>query len=861
MGLDMKRTRRILLLLISIIIGLTGLPHLSQAEGLPFRDVNVGDWFYKDVLKMNAIGVIQGYPDSSFKPSAGVTKAEALLMLIRYMGLSGELEKMSDTDLYLYLPALGLEKGKLPEWAQKPLAFGKKMGWLQIYSGSFDWQGKANRAWISELLIRAIQKVGDAENMSTDATEFSDDAKIPNASRGFVNAAVKYGLMKGYPADQSFRPDGAVTRAEMATLLPRLDPYISVAMPKAEGVVVEAGYGSLSVIDKAGKQSTYAVNPNAFLFADGASLPLSTLKPKDQVVLYLKGDQVVFVERLAENVSLYQEVKGTVVDVVTVEHLISMQLTSGDYLTLSYDEAQDADMPLYLNRTVTVTYAPESNRIIQIKVEGDGSGQGLRGEIVSINTEKKLLILKDDLGKPYTFTYTDQTVVQMEGRRFPTVEDLRAGDRVEVDPKGNILTEIRVIGVSDQTEVTGIVEAILYENRLLNLRVGSEIPGFYWAEEVKVTINGSTEASIDDVRAGDQVKLTLSNRTIKRIDLMGISQNRTSGKVASIDQTQGILTLEDENGKLGAYRLDPDFKVYLDGAEVKKTRLTVGVPVKLEFRRDLVVSVQLDLVRTGTVLSYDQAKRELAVREGGEDRRYPLGGSFTLHAFAHPSMTVSQLPVGGEVKLLLNPDGSIASIRLTERGLYTLLDHTYSTGRLKLKDEQGNTVSVAYTDQTKLINADGTPGRWQDLTAGERLYLTFSGMDPVQVERELNLIGQVKRIGSSDGTFVVDRLGKEVSFPLGSGIQVSVGDYVRVNRVGAAVTVTKGTVGRAVVDYVDEPDMQIYVKEGAGYRWLSFDKEAVVKKRGVWSRISDLMKNDEIFYYSIDGNVIAFEVK
>ncbi|MBE3554188.1 MAG: hypothetical protein IMW85_04170, partial [Thermicanus sp.] len=80
-------------------------------------------------------------------------------------------------------------------------------------------------------------------------------------------------------------------------------------------------------------------------------------------------------------------------------------------------------------------------------------------------------------------------------------------------------------------------------------------------------------------------------------------------------------------------------------------------------------------------------------------------------------------------------------------------------------------------------------------------------------------------------------------------------------RVGAAVAVTKGTVGRAVVDYVDEPEMQIYVKEGAGYRWLSFDKEAIVKKRGVFSRISDLMKNDEIFYYTIDGKVIAIEVK
>ncbi|WP_028988329.1 S-layer homology domain-containing protein [Thermicanus aegyptius] len=869
----MKRWRKQIRILLVLMVMASGIPMSVSAEGGPFRDVKSGDWFQKDVLMMNALGVIQGYPDGSYQPSRGVTKAEALVMLLRYMGLTEEVERLPDADLYLYLPGLGLEKSGVADWAAKALAFGKKMGWLNVDQGAFDWQGSADRAWISELLIRAIQKLGDAADMATNATGFTDDRTISNAARGFVNAAVKNGLMKGYPADNTFRPNGTVTRAEMATLLPRLDPYITPMTQKVEGVVLKVSGDRFTLIDRTGKQADYLIDEKTLFLAGGESKPLSSLKSRDQVSVAVKGDKALFLELVAENVSLYQEAKGTVTKVLPEQHLLVLANEGGGFQTLPYDDQTEVwqgngwqkgvDLSVFLNVKVVITYTPApQGKILQIKPEDSASGNLFQGEVVNVDADKKLLILKDPLGNFMTFIYSDATVVKMEGRRFPTVEDLRPGDRVEVDRNVSPLQEIRVLSYVDSTEVTGEVVAILYEKGLITLQVGGEVMGYFLAEDVQILLSGETNPTLDDVKEGDQVKLTIEKGYVKKLEITGrTSPAAVSGKLVSMDRTQGILTVEDEKGELKAYRIDPNYTVLLDGEKVSESRLTVGTPVQLEFRRNLVSVISLDLIREGTFLSYDSTNREMLVREGSGERRYSLSGSFTLYSFSNSSLTVSQLAKDTELKLLLNSDGSISSIRVKETGIYTLVDRTLSTNRLKLKDENGNIDYTNYTGQTLLLNPDGTAGKWEDLKVGDRLSLSFIGKDLIRVEREERLYGQVKSVNATAGTLVVDQAGTERTFKPASLSSLITGDYVQVVQVGSQATVTKATVNRALVDYVDEPDLKIYVKEGTTYKWISFDKDAVVKRKGYWVTFSSLMKNDEIFYYTIDGKVIAIEVK
>ena len=50
------------------------------------------------------------------------------------------------------------------------------------------------------------------------ATQFQDDAKIRDYSRESVESLVNIGSIKGYPEDNTFRPQGTITRQEFLSM-------------------------------------------------------------------------------------------------------------------------------------------------------------------------------------------------------------------------------------------------------------------------------------------------------------------------------------------------------------------------------------------------------------------------------------------------------------------------------------------------------------------------------------------------------------------------------------------------------------------------------------------------------------------
>lgn len=62
--------------------------HYSASSGSQnFKDVSSADWFYKDVLKANAVGYVNGYPDGTFGPQRNVTKEETCAFISRLVSL------------------------------------------------------------------------------------------------------------------------------------------------------------------------------------------------------------------------------------------------------------------------------------------------------------------------------------------------------------------------------------------------------------------------------------------------------------------------------------------------------------------------------------------------------------------------------------------------------------------------------------------------------------------------------------------------------------------------------------------------------------------------------------------------------
>lgn len=184
--------------------------------GPAFRDVR-GHWAAADIRRLAAQGLLSGYPDGTFRPSAPVTRAELARLLRRlFQALGGEGAPSG-------LAAAAAPRDVAPgHWAAADIAWAQQQGLLQGYAGATFRPGAAlTREELAAVLARLADRLGvRPAPATTEAASFSD---VPAGrwSAGAIRRVAGLGWMRGYP-DGTFGPARTVTRAEMAAILSRL---------------------------------------------------------------------------------------------------------------------------------------------------------------------------------------------------------------------------------------------------------------------------------------------------------------------------------------------------------------------------------------------------------------------------------------------------------------------------------------------------------------------------------------------------------------------------------------------------------------------------------------------------------------
>lgn len=92
-------------------------PSHAKAHGrekIPFKIVQLtdirGHWAEEILAEMSLSGLIKGYEDNRFQPSNVVKNVEALVMLVRGLGLEEEAQRTAVTDVKQFK--------KIPDWAR-----------------------------------------------------------------------------------------------------------------------------------------------------------------------------------------------------------------------------------------------------------------------------------------------------------------------------------------------------------------------------------------------------------------------------------------------------------------------------------------------------------------------------------------------------------------------------------------------------------------------------------------------------------------------------------------------------------------------------------------------------------------------
>lgn len=185
-----------------------------------FKDVPKSHWAYESIKQVAEKGLVAGYSDGTYKPSAQVTRAEFATFLSRVF------------DSKERTPAKFTDVGA-SHWANDAIQEGLAVGFIQASDFSNNrfepnkamTRGEMSR-WLANGLAHANADYGKAiEEMAKSSLTI---IPIPEFYGGgvskkdlpYIGVALGTGLLSGYE-DFTFKPNGNTTRAEVATILIR----------------------------------------------------------------------------------------------------------------------------------------------------------------------------------------------------------------------------------------------------------------------------------------------------------------------------------------------------------------------------------------------------------------------------------------------------------------------------------------------------------------------------------------------------------------------------------------------------------------------------------------------------------------
>ena len=176
---------------------------------LPFPDVTEGDWFYDAVRYAYENGLMDGVGDNLFAPNSDTTRAQLVTILYR---LEGQPAPSGDS---------GFSDVAAGTWYTDAVAWAAENGIVNGVSETEFAPGKdITREQLATILFRYTEAKGYDVSARADLSAYPDADQIQSYAAESVAWAVAEGLIQGFE-DNTLRPAGNATRAQIATILMR----------------------------------------------------------------------------------------------------------------------------------------------------------------------------------------------------------------------------------------------------------------------------------------------------------------------------------------------------------------------------------------------------------------------------------------------------------------------------------------------------------------------------------------------------------------------------------------------------------------------------------------------------------------
>ena len=164
-----------------------------------FKDVSSANGHYKNIMNAAKIGIITGYADQTFKPIANVSRLNAMMMMLRAIGVS------PSASATLPSSVTDLKKGV---YGYDVMATAYQLGLIELDNGQIAKDAPMRRGAMAQTLVKGFKLQGKSELVFTDIQSNN------------IETLYHHRITTGKTATL-YGPNDAVTRQQFATFIMR----------------------------------------------------------------------------------------------------------------------------------------------------------------------------------------------------------------------------------------------------------------------------------------------------------------------------------------------------------------------------------------------------------------------------------------------------------------------------------------------------------------------------------------------------------------------------------------------------------------------------------------------------------------
>lgn len=376
-----------LLLAFMLIVSMSAIPIFAATQ--TFSDVPTSAWYYSVVENLAGKGIINGYPDGTFRPSNNVERQHVAVMVMKGAGIKNSGKKADFTDV----SSTNQFSTFIATLAEKGIING-------FPDGTFRPKDNVTRGQAAIMISKAF---GLTSAMHIE--DFKDT--VGHYASKQILTLNSHGIINGY-SDGTFRPNASVTRAEISKM-------ISFAMEVAEGLEVV---------------SVSAIEDIEVEYGGSYELP-------ETVEVTLSDDTIVTVPVIWDDSEVKVDKSGTyevlgTLDVLGLENIAETDLMANvnvvvaarvdvECILLSHTELTLTEEENFsLSATVLPENATNKNLLWFTSDENVATVDG-QGVVQAKNAGQAIITVTDTLGN-----ITSDVIVTVEKPTIVSIEDITA---------------------------------------------------------------------------------------------------------------------------------------------------------------------------------------------------------------------------------------------------------------------------------------------------------------------------------------------------------------------------------------------------------------------------------------------------